>query len=66
MTRKFFKSEKVDTHGGSIRIYLTKNKKIKVENSVKRMLKEEADFGIKKYETYKKFGEKVYEIRKCN
>ena len=60
---KIFKSEKVDTHGGSIRIYLTKNKKIKVENSVKRMLKEEADFGIKKYETYKKFGEKVYEIR---
>ena len=27
------------------------------------MLKEEDRFGIKKYETYKKFGEKVYEIR---
>ena len=27
------------------------------------MLKEEDSFGIKKYETYKKFGEKVYEIR---
>ena len=27
------------------------------------MLQEEDNFGIKKYETYKKFGEKVYEIR---
>ena len=27
------------------------------------MLREEDKFGIKKYETYKKFGEKVYEIR---
>ena len=28
------------------------------------MLQEETKFGIKKYETYKKFGKKVYEIRK--
>ena len=28
------------------------------------MLHEEKRFGIEKYETYKKFGEKVYEIRK--
>ena len=27
------------------------------------MLKEEENFGIKKFETYKKFGEKVYQIR---
>ena len=27
------------------------------------MLKEEISFGIKKYQTYKKFGEKVYKIR---
>ena len=27
------------------------------------MLLEEENFGIKKYETYKKFGEKVYKIR---
>ncbi len=58
-----FRSEKVDTHGGSIRIYIKKDKKTKVEKSVKRMLKEEEKFGIKKFETYKKFGEKVYEIR---
>ena len=27
------------------------------------MLKEEEKFGIKKFDTYKKFGEKVYRIR---
>ena len=60
---KIFKSERVDTHGGSLRIYVKKDKKIKVQNSVKQMLKEEENFGIKKFETYKSFGEKVYKIR---
>ena len=58
-----YKSEKVDTHGGSIRVYIKKNNKVKIENSVKKMLKEEEVFGLKKFQTYKKFGEKVYEIR---
>ena len=61
---KIFRSEKVDTHGGSIRIYIKKDKKTKVEKSVKQMLKEEEEFGIKNFKTYRKFGEKVYEIRK--
>ena len=60
---KIFKSERIDTHGGSIRVYIKKDKKVKIDVSVKKMLKEEDSFGIKKYETYKKFGEKVYEIR---
>ena len=60
---KIFKSERVDTHGGSIRVYIKKDKKVKIDASVKKMLKEEDNFGIKKYETYKKFGEKVYKIR---
>ena len=60
---KIYRSERVDTHGGSIRIYIKKNQKVKIEQSVKKMLKEEEDFGIKDYKTYKKFGEKVYEIR---
>ncbi len=58
-----FRSEKVDTHGGSIRIYIKKNKNIRVEKSVKHMLSEEEKFGIKKFSTYKEFGEKVYKIR---
>ena len=60
---KIFRSEKVDTHGGSIRVYIKKDQKVKIETSVKKMLKEEEDFGIKDFKTYQKFGEKVHEIR---
>ena len=60
---KIFKAEKIDTHGGSIRIYIKKDQKIKIDNSVKKLLKEEDDFGIKKYKTYCDFGDKVYKIR---
>ena len=60
---KIFRAERVDTHGGSIRVYIKKDKKTKIEISVKKMLKDEEDFGIKDFETYKKFGEKVYKIR---
>ena len=60
---KIFRSEKIDTHGGSLRVYISKNKNIKIEKSVTQMLKDEEIFGIKNYKTYKKFGEKVYKIR---
>jgi nucleoside-diphosphate-sugar epimerase len=61
---KIFRAELVNTHGGSLRIYVKKSKKVKIENNVKSLIKREVDFGIKKYETYKKFGKKVYQIKK--
>ena len=60
---KIFRSEIVNTHGGSIRVYIKKDKKVKIEQSVKKMLKEEETFGIKKYKTYQTFAEKVYKIK---
>ncbi len=60
---KIYKSEKIDTHGGSIRVYLKKDKKVKIDKSVKQMLNEEEKFGIKKFKTYEIFGDKVYKIR---
>ncbi|MDC1212194.1 NAD-dependent epimerase/dehydratase family protein [Pelagibacteraceae bacterium] len=60
---KIFRSEKIDTHGGSLRIYVKKDKKVKIESCVKKMLKNELDFGIKNYKTYQEFGKKVYKIR---
>ena len=60
---KIYRSEKIDTHGGSIRVYVKKDQKVKIETSVKKMLLEEEKYGIKDYKTYKKFGEKVYKIR---
>jgi len=58
-----YRAEKINTHGGSIRIYVKKGKKIKIENSVKQLLKEEQKFGIDNYKTYQNFGKKVYKIR---
>ena len=63
LNAKIFRSEKIDTHGGSIRVYIKKDKKVKVDLSVKKMLQEEERFGIKKFETYQRFGERVYKIR---
>ena len=60
---KLFKAEKIETHGGSLRVYLSKNKKIKIDKSVNKLLSEEDNFGIKNFKTYKSFGEKVYQIR---
>ena len=61
---KIFRAEMIGTHGGSLRIYIKKKKKIKIENSVKNMLKDEEKYGIKKFKTYQNFGKKVYKIRK--
>ena len=60
---RIFKAEKIDTHGGSLRIYIRKNKKTKIEKSVKKLLIEEEKFGIKNYKTYTSFAEKVYKIK---
>ena len=58
-----FKVEKINTHGGSIRIYIKKGKKIKVEKNVRKLLNEEEKFGIKEYKTYQNFGEKINKLK---
>ena len=58
-----FKAEKINTHGGSVRIYIKKGKKIKIDNSVKKLLKEEEVYGIKDFRTYQKFGEKINKLK---
>ena len=63
---KITKSEIVDTHGGSIRIYIKKDKRAKVEKSVTLMLKEEDNFGIKKIWYIQKIWRKsLQNKRKC-
>ena len=58
-----YRAEKINTHGGSIRVYIKKGNKIKIENSVKELIKQEEKFGINKYKTYQEFAKKVYKIR---
>ena len=60
---KIFRAEKVDTHGGSLRIYIKKDKTTKIEKSVKDLLKSEEEYGIKDFKTYQNFAKKVYKIR---
>ena len=54
-----FDAEEIDTHGGSIRVYITSDKNIEIKKSVKEILKKEAEFGLKKISTYLDFGKKV-------
>ena len=61
---KIYKAEKINTHGGSLRIYLSKNLKIKIDSSVTKILEDEEKFGIKEFKTYQKFGEKITKIKK--
>lgn len=58
-----FKVERIDTHGGSIRVYVTKDKKRKIDFSVEKLIKEELDLGLKKLEIYKNFSLKVKKMR---
>jgi nucleoside-diphosphate-sugar epimerase/2-polyprenyl-3-methyl-5-hydroxy-6-metoxy-1,4-benzoquinol methylase len=60
---KIFKVEKINTHGGSIRVYISKNSKIKIDSSVKNLLNKEIKLGIKKLNIYEKFEQKVFDKR---
>jgi len=58
-----FKAERIDTHGGSIRVYIKKGKKIKIDNTVKSLLSLEEKEGLKDYKTYQVFGEKINKLK---
>ena len=47
-----------------MRIFISKNKNIKIHKSVNQTLKEEKLFGVGKFKTYKVFGEKINQIQK--
>lgn len=56
------KVEHINTHGGSIRVYI-KDKSYTPHASVKKFLKKEEEFGITKYETYINFASKVEQVK---
>ena len=58
-----FKAQRIDTHGGSIRVYVKKGKNIKIDNSVTKLLDLEEKEGLKNYETYQAFGEKINKLK---
>jgi 2-polyprenyl-3-methyl-5-hydroxy-6-metoxy-1,4-benzoquinol methylase len=63
---KIFDVEKLNTHGGSLRIFVKhKNNNFQKERtSVKKMLEKEKIFGLKKISTYTNFSQEVNSIKK--
>jgi nucleoside-diphosphate-sugar epimerase/SAM-dependent methyltransferase/quercetin dioxygenase-like cupin family protein len=60
---KIFKIEKINTHGGSIRVYVCKNSSRKIENSVQIFINKELKLGIDKLNIYENFRKKVFRKR---
>lgn len=56
------KVEHIDTHGGSIRVYV-KNKGNEIDISVNEFLTNEEKFGLTNYNTYLKFAKKVEQAK---
>ncbi len=54
--------EHIDTHGGSIRVYVG-NEGCDVDKSVDEFISKELEFGLDKIETYKHFANKVYQYK---
>jgi SAM-dependent methyltransferase len=60
---KIYDVEKINTHGGSLRVYIShKNNSIKITNSLKKLLKEESRY-VKKIKFYSNFKDKVKKIK---
>ena len=60
---RIFKAEKINTHGGSIRIYVTQEKDFSVDKSVQYFIDEEKKFGLTNLSTYFDFGKKIENLK---
>ncbi len=58
-----YKAEKIETHGGSIRVYISQDKNITTDESVKEILNSEEKFGISNLSTYLNFGKKIENLK---
>ena len=61
---KIFKSERINTHGGSIRVFI-KDKKVKIDKSVKKMLRQKINLELKNMKLTKNLVKKFIKYRKC-
>ena len=57
-----YKVQYVDTHGGSIRVYVKRNNE-NIDKSVDEFIKNEEEFGLTKYSTYQEFSNKIHNIK---
>lgn len=62
---RIFDVEEINTHGGSIRVYVTQDNDIEINKSVSEYLNYEEDFGLKEISTYLNFGKKIENLKQC-
>ena len=60
---KVYKVKEVDTHGGSLRVYTTKNKNKRQHKSINQYIELEKKFKLDKIETYYKFAKDIENIK---
>ena len=60
---KLFKVEKINTHGGSIRVFITKDKNKETDKSVEDFINREKELGLDKFQIYEEFSKKVHQIK---
>ena len=60
---KVYKVKEVDTHGGSLRVYTTKNKDKRLHKSISEYTAIEKKNGLDKLETYQKFADEVKKVK---
>jgi len=61
---KVYKVKEVDTHGGSLRVYATKNKNKRIHKSIGQYIDIEKKNKLNRYSTYIKFAKKVEETKR--
>jgi nucleoside-diphosphate-sugar epimerase/SAM-dependent methyltransferase len=61
---KVYKVKEVKTHGGSLRVYATKNKNKRMHKSVNQYIETEKKYKLDEYATYLKFAKKVDKTKK--
>jgi len=60
---RLVKVEHIDTHGGSIRAYISAEEDIDIDGSVETFIKNEEEYGLDKLETLKNFSHRIRELK---
>lgn len=61
---KIFKIEKINTHGGSLRVFVTKDKNRIINESVENFIKNEKELGLNDIRIYENFSNKIAMTKK--
>jgi SAM-dependent methyltransferase len=60
---EIFDAERIDTHGGSLRVFVCKAGNFPVQGSVAGLLEQEEKFGLYSLNTFRKFGQRTILLR---